>query len=1003
MQGSTTVQRIVDLTLRTTSDTKGVDNFTRSAEEAGIVFDKVGKEANEAAKGVDNFEKEVVQTTTRTQRLGAGLQRGVTRLRNFRNAVRQNREELRGANSQFGNLARTLAAGIGFGIAIKGANDFSIAIAEISTLVDTAEVSNKQLRDTVIELSSEFGIGTTDVAKALYQAISSGAVQASDANEFLNTSLRLARAGLVDAEQAVDGLTTVLNAYNLPAEEAGRVSDILFATVRAGKTDLQQLSQFLFQAVPIAATLGVSFEEVNASLVALTASGTPTRVAFTQIRAAMQGLVRPTEDLTEIFQDAGFESGEAAIKAVGFQAALQVLEAATGGSVSQLQELLGSVEAVQGVLGITGQNAERFSTALEDVTNSAGATDEAFEKVNETIGVKSQVAITSVSNALTTLGEAFEPIIRVFLRFVTTIADAVVFLGTEFPAVLTTFVTALTGLLIFNQVRRAAQLFRGTLKFLVPQMVAATGATEGQAAAQAILNPRLATTALILGKITAALALVTLGYELATAVIDGLIQENDKALAELKKTFDIQRDILELRQQLAAQRGVSEEEIFEQIQPLIARAFAQGIDEDTRRERLNDVRELLQQELSDIQSVNAQIKAGEAEIRNFALAAEEEKRAARRQSAIDQTNANILIAQQEITLARATKKEQEKLAKDLAKLEKEIAEDSRDFQKSIAEDIAAQGRELLGVSEEEDPAIANARRILAINKEIAEQRRVLASSVDAASAREAQTTIQALRDEALQAETAAQRFVLLQRIQEAEEEAARIAGQRAALEGDTATTAAKSEQERLDAQKKRIEDLKTVIKDIDKPIEISVDVQIESAQNKVDFFKRALDDIKSRRIVITADVQETGQAGGVMGAFASGGNISAGRRIPGYGGGDRVNFTGERGEWVINKRRSSEFAALLNRINSGSRASVQRMIDTMAGAKPRFQEGGVLGSIGALAAQTGAPASSEQIVQRVALDLSLGSRPMGTLFGEEAVINNLIDTLRDGRRGVVRK
>ncbi len=1003
MQQSTTVQRIVELTLRTASDTKGVDKFTKSAEQAGVAFNKAGNEAQKAGKGVDAFEKPVRVTTTRLQRLGVGLKRGVGNFRNFRNAVKKNREELKKTNSQFGNLARTLAAGIGFGIAIKGANDFSIAIAEISTLVDAAEVSNKQLSDTVLELSSTFGIGTTDVAKALYQAISSGAVGAADANEFLNVSLRLARAGLVSAEQAVDGLTTVLNAYNLPAEEAGRVSDILFATVRAGKTDLQQLSSFLFQAVPIAATLGVSFEEVTASLVALTASGTPTRVAFTQIRAAMQGLVRPTEDLTEIFQAAGFESGEAAIKAVGFQAALQILQSATGGSVSRLQELLGSVEAVQGVLGTTGQNAERFSTALDSVTNSAGATDEAFGKVNETIGVKAQVAFTTVANALTVLGQAFEPIIRIFLTLVQTLAGAIVFLGTEFPAVLTILVTGLTGLLIVSKINIALRVLRGTLKFLIPDLVATAAATTANAVAQSRWNILLRATPGVLAKVGGAVAAVAIGYELATAAIEGLIKANDDAIAELKKTADIQRDILELRTQLAAARGITESEIFEQIQPILARAFAEGIDADTRRERLDEVRQLLQAELADIQTVQAQINAGEADIRNFALAAEEEKRAARRQSAIEQTEANIKLAQDEITLARTTQKEQVKLAKDLAKLEKEIAEDSRDFQKEIAEDIAAQGAELLGITEEEDPAIVNARRILAINKEIADQRAVLASSIDSESARQAQIDIQALRAEALKADSAAQRFVLLQRIQQAEEEAATVAQQRAALEGDTATTAAQSEQERLDAQKKRIEDLKEVIADIDKPIEISVDVQIESAQNKIDFFKRALDDLKSRRIVITADVQEVNATGGVLQGLASGGNIKAGRRIPGYGGGDAVNFVGERGEWVINKRRSSEFSSLLNRINSGSRASVQKMIDAMAGARPRFQEGGLLGSIGRLTAQTGAPVTGDTITQRVALDLSLGSRPMGTLFGEEAVINNLIDTLRDGRRGVVRK
>lgn len=116
-----------------------------------------------------------------------------------------------------------------------------------------------------------------------------------------------------------------------------------------------------------------------------------------------------------------------------------------------------------------------------------------------------------------------------------------------------------------------------------------------------------------------------------------------------------------------------------------------------------------------------------------------------------------------------------------------------------------------------------------------------------------------------------------------------------------------------------------------------------------------------------------------------------------------MHFVGERGEWVINKGRSSRYHKLLSQINFGTRSSVQRMINAMADFKPRFADGGFLGSIGDVAAQTGGPASSEQVTQRVALDLSAGNSPMGTLFGEEAVINSLIDTLRDGRRGVVRK
>ena len=102
---------------------------------------------------------------------------------------------------------------------------------------------------------------------------------------------------MTDTETAVDGLTTVMNAFKGQNIDATKAADIMFATVKAGKTDFAQLSASLFNVAPLAAAANVKFQDVSAALATLTAQGTPTSVATTQIRAAIQAIIKPSKEM----------------------------------------------------------------------------------------------------------------------------------------------------------------------------------------------------------------------------------------------------------------------------------------------------------------------------------------------------------------------------------------------------------------------------------------------------------------------------------------------------------------------------------------------------------------------------------------------------------------------------------------------------------------------------------------------------------------------------------
>ena len=206
------------------------------------------------------------------------------------------------------DLGKKAALGIGLvGVAAVGAGVAAIGMAanfqegmnEVATLTPEAAANIGALKKGVLDLSTELGTNAVESTKALYQAIS-GTIPAGNAIDFLKIASKAAIAGVTDVKTSVDGLTTVMNGFKSQNISAEKAADIMFATVKAGKTDFAQLSASLFNVSDIAAAANVKFEAVSAALATMTAQGTPTSVATTRLRAAIQGIIVPSKEMKTV-------------------------------------------------------------------------------------------------------------------------------------------------------------------------------------------------------------------------------------------------------------------------------------------------------------------------------------------------------------------------------------------------------------------------------------------------------------------------------------------------------------------------------------------------------------------------------------------------------------------------------------------------------------------------------------------------------------------------------
>jgi TP901 family phage tail tape measure protein len=332
---------------------------------------------------------------------------------------------LKDVESKFGalgdklkNVGATLSVAVTAPLVAIGAvatNEFATVekgLREINSLFGLtgaeAEKNFGMLTKVAEDASKELGILQSDVVPAMYNAISAG-VPKENIFEFIKVAGKAAIGGVTDLNTSVDGLTSIINAFGLQMSDAESVADSMFAAVQGGKTTFAELSASIFNIAPAAAAAGVSMQEVNAAIAALTAGGTPTAVATTQIRAALTGLQRPSQELDAIFQKLGFQTAQVAIEKKGLGFALDAVKKASNGSNGELQTLLGSTEAVAAANVLAGTGAAKFSAELDRQANSAGAAAQAAAEIDKSFGREMERTKVAANNLAISIGTTLAP------------------------------------------------------------------------------------------------------------------------------------------------------------------------------------------------------------------------------------------------------------------------------------------------------------------------------------------------------------------------------------------------------------------------------------------------------------------------------------------------------------------------------------------------------------------------------------------------------------------
>ena len=369
----------------------------------------LGDELRDAGVDTDNLEQSNARLQRSYERL-RGSQENLNRINSEQEKIKKNitatKLELSATVGAIGLIAKKIYDG-----PVQAAQKYETAMAKVGTIADTKQVPLEQLSSEIMKLSNTTGIAAEAIADDVYNAISAGQ-QTGDAVNFVSNSAKLAKAGFAESSQTLDVLTTILNAYGMEASKVGDVSDMLIQIQNKGKVTVGELSSVMGKIIPTANANGVALEQLGAGYAIMTSKGIAAAETTTYMNSMLNELGKSGTTADKLLrQTAGKSFKELMADGKSLGDVLGIMQEAAESSGKSLSDVFGSAEAGKAAVSLLSNGVDGFNESVKGMVESAGATEEAFAKMENTTEAKMQKAKNSIANLGIVLGQNLLPIV----------------------------------------------------------------------------------------------------------------------------------------------------------------------------------------------------------------------------------------------------------------------------------------------------------------------------------------------------------------------------------------------------------------------------------------------------------------------------------------------------------------------------------------------------------------------------------------------------------------
>src|SRR4051812_25525910 len=327
------------------------------------------------------------------------------------------------------------AVGVGFTTSVVAAADFEHQINGIKAVMSPTEVQTygAAIEDLALKLGKDTVFSASQAAQGIEELIKAGVPLPAILSGAAASSLDLAAATGVQITQAANLAATAMNTYHQSAAQLPATMDTISNVSNATAISVGGL-QLALQAVgPVAAGVGLSFNDTATALGIFANNGLIGSDAGTSLKTMLLNLQPATKSQTEEFKalgiitaDGGNQFFDASGKAKSMSDIFQILKNATSGltleqKINALQTAFGT-DAVRAATIAATEGAAGWDAVTASMEKMGGTQVAATQRMQGLTGALSQLS-GSFDTVQITVGQFFLPVLTQLVNLATSVLN----------------------------------------------------------------------------------------------------------------------------------------------------------------------------------------------------------------------------------------------------------------------------------------------------------------------------------------------------------------------------------------------------------------------------------------------------------------------------------------------------------------------------------------------------------------------------------------------------
>jgi TP901 family phage tail tape measure protein len=387
------------------------------------------------------------------------------------------------------------------GVSVRESAKMESAFTDLNKVLNLTPGDLEKVVESLHALARATGIADEALAATLAGIGKAGMVGA-EGTQVLEAAARAAVAGTADIAVVGEDLVSILRAYGLAGSEAAKVTDTLYqASIRGGGA-LADVMNAVRGMAPVAAELGVGYDELAAALATTATVGYDADTSIMGLTRAMINLANPGKQLAAALHAAGYESGQALLKARGYAGAIQFLTKVAGEDDQAMIQMAGGQKSFRAIAALATDQGRLFAQKLMEIAASAGAVDRAFSETGKTFQKGWDRFVQTGKQILETIGSGLLPVLGRLLGLMRQAGAAAQVFASQHQTLVAVLAVVTAGIGLLATAAGGAMLALGTLGVSVLAAPAGLAALGGILAA---VTGALGALLPIIGPIVAAL------------------------------------------------------------------------------------------------------------------------------------------------------------------------------------------------------------------------------------------------------------------------------------------------------------------------------------------------------------------------------------------------------------------------------------------------------------------------------------------------------------------